>query len=83
MQTTYWAIAILLVLDIGVVVLGCALDKHWYAPVCKPVTPQHFFLNKGYDEPVNRILLSKGGMMVISLVLLASMLLSGLGHGAV
>jgi hypothetical protein len=82
MQTTYWAIAILLVLDIGVVILACQLDKRWYGHVHTPFLPGHFFLNKGYDDRVSRLLLSKGSMTIIGLVLLASMLLSGWGHGA-
>lgn len=83
MQTTYWAISILLVLDIGIVILGGQLDKCLYGRVPLPFAGRHFFLNKNYDEPVNRLLLSKGGMMVMSLVFVATILLTGFTHGAV
>lgn len=83
MQTTYWAIIILLVPDIGVVILACHLGKRWYGQVHTPFSSGHFFLNKGYDEWINRLMLSKGGIMIISAVLLASILLPGFGHGAV
>ncbi len=83
MQTTYWAISILLVLDIGIVVLGCQLDKRLYGRIGWPFLAGDFFLNSNYDEPVNRLLLSKGGMMVMSLIFMATILLTSFTHGAV
>jgi hypothetical protein len=83
MQTTYWAISILLVLDIGIIVLGCQMDKRLYGRIDWPFLAGPFFLNSNYDEPVNRLLLSKGGMMVLSLVFMATILLTRLTHGAI
>jgi hypothetical protein len=83
MQTTYWAISILLVLDIGIVALGCQMDKRLYGRIGWPFLAGHFFLNSNYDEPVNRLLLSKGGMMVMSLVFMATILLTSFTHGSI
>jgi len=83
MPTTYWANSILLVLDIGIVVLGCQLDKRLYGNIRWPFVAGHFFLNKDYDEPVNRFLLSKGGMIILSLAFMMMIILTGFVNAAV
>ncbi len=83
MQTTYWSIGILLVMDIGIVILGCQLDKRFYGKVSWPFLDGHFFLNGCYDEPVSRLLLSKGGIMILSLVFMATLFLTGFTHAAI
>jgi hypothetical protein len=76
MEKTYWSIIILSILDVVVVLLGYRLDKHYQGHVDKFYTIHNFFINKGYNEPLNRFLLSKGGVMIVSLVFLVTMMLS-------
>ncbi|EHQ26385.1 hypothetical protein Mucpa_2252 [Mucilaginibacter paludis DSM 18603] len=83
MQATYWAISVLLVLNIGIIVLGCQMDKRIYGRVYWPFLPGHFFLNKSYEEPVVRFLTSKGGIMILSLVFMATIILTGFIHPAI
>ncbi|EHQ29644.1 hypothetical protein Mucpa_5573 [Mucilaginibacter paludis DSM 18603] len=79
MENTYWSILILSILDVGIMLLGYQLDKHYHRQICEPFTIRIFFINKGYDEPLNRFLLSKGGVLILSVMLLVTMMLSKIG----
>ncbi len=76
MQPTNIAIAILSVLDMGVLVLIPLLDKRLYGSYPKLPTTREFFNNAGYEGRAYRFLYSGGGVLLISAVFLGAMLLS-------
>lgn len=72
MPLEYLSIIILSLLSLAVPILASQFDRKFYRikfydqwQACGS-----FFNNSSYDEPVNRFLLSKGGMLLITLVLL-------------
>ena len=84
MQTAPMAIVILSALDIGVLILAYRFDRKYYkAQPMKRKLRGHFFVDKTFDEPLNRFALSKGGMMILSLVFVAVLLLTRFAHGTV
>ncbi len=78
MNTTHLVILILLVIDAGIILLAYRLDKIMYKPSVfmhlEPVNST-LFMNREYDEPINRVLLSKGGTLLITIFFLAVMLI--------
>jgi hypothetical protein len=78
MQTPDIAILILSVLDAGMILLAYQLDKKMYRPSAFmriEAVNSTLFLNREFDEPVNRLLLSKGGTLVITIFFLTAILL--------
>jgi hypothetical protein len=71
MQTTHIVIISLSVLNIGILMLTPWLDRRLYEPVKlrdQQLSGKHFFNNTSFDEPFNRFMLSKGGILILSLV---------------
>lgn len=82
MQLTTVAIAVLSVLDMGILVLIPLLDKRLYGNYPKLPKTKDFFSNTGYEGRVYRFVYSSGGFLLISAVFLAVVLLSKqYGHG--
>ncbi|WP_124587306.1 hypothetical protein [Pedobacter sp. KBW06] len=79
MKTANIAIWILSVLDVALLAFIPLLDKRMYRRVRKPAS-LYFFWNAMYDEPVNRFMLSKCGVLLLvigctGMLLLATFLL--------
>lgn len=72
MQSTDLAIIILTLLSISILILSNHFDRKFYRITFFNQLPASgsFFNNSSYEEPVNRFLLSKGGLLLSTLVLL-------------
>ncbi len=79
MEISHIAIAGLSVLDIGVLTLVYWFDRKYYIPsipLREQSAPDNFFVNKSFDEPLTRFMLSKAGTLLISLVFMGIIALS-------
>ncbi len=68
------ALLILSVLDAGILLLAYRLDRTMYGPVVL-VKNSTLFVNGAYDEPFNRLLLSKGGSLVTTILFLTAVMI--------
>jgi len=77
MSVPHLAILMLSVIDAGILLLTHTLDKTMYKPsvfMRMETVNLTLFLNSEYDEPFTRLLLSKGGTLVITIFFLTTIM---------
>lgn len=67
-------------MDIALLFIVPVVDRRLHAEMTKP-TSQHFFRNTAYDEPVNRFMLSKGGLFLQALVIVGIAVIAEVSDG--
>ncbi|WP_040625821.1 hypothetical protein [Mucilaginibacter paludis] len=81
MTTTQSAIVLLTVLDMLILLFVYRFDRrHYRKPLTQQIHTRHFFCNPAYDDQVNRLLLSKGGLLLCTILFTLIFILQSL-HG--